>query len=111
MRPQSIEWICANCSTNIDDNWWWCPICGHDVNIKEIHHYSTFQKFIIATQEFFGCVNKPQLVNKTTQTEQYEDKSTQTPVRKEVDEVTSYKSKKTKAIIPTYPRIYRESYV
>jgi len=56
MIPKSIEFVCKNCNTNIDNNWWWCKICGNDVVLLEIKHYSTLQKAILKAQKLFTCI-------------------------------------------------------
>jgi DNA-directed RNA polymerase subunit RPC12/RpoP len=65
MFPQSVEYICENCSTNIDDNWWWCPVCGNNVSLKEVYHYSKLQRLIITLQDLFSCTSETDTVHNT----------------------------------------------
>jgi predicted ATP-dependent serine protease len=95
MIPKFVEYICENCNSNIDNNWWWCPKCGNNVALIEIKHYSKYQRTILAFQKLFSCA-RPQQDN------QVQSVFVEQQVEREVDEVTSY-------IKPT--RIYRESYV
>ncbi len=58
IRPKHIEYLCENCGTNIDDNWWWFPKCKHNVSILEKAHYTRYQRFQIFIQRIL-CCRKP----------------------------------------------------
>lgn len=59
MNPINIDFVCKNCLTNINDNWWWCPICGNNVSILEVPVYSKYQRLILKIQNLFCCTNSP----------------------------------------------------
>lgn len=100
MIPKSVEYICENCSTNIDDNWWWCPVCGNNVSLLEVQHYTKFQRLIITLQDLFSCTSKPDTKSKR------QSNKTKTKIE-ETDEVdTRYRRE------PPHSRhTYLESYV
>jgi DNA-directed RNA polymerase subunit RPC12/RpoP len=56
MEPKSIEYICYNCKTSINDNWWYCPNCKNEVILEEVPQYSLIQNFIIKIKDLFTCM-------------------------------------------------------